>query len=50
MKGKEAEYDYGECEIFYTPMQEKCIKQDFWIGRGTYCCRRHPCGVMFSMW
>ena len=24
-------YDYGECEVCDTPMQEKCIKQDFWI-------------------
>ena len=31
MKEKEAEYAYGECEICNTPMQEKYIKQDFWI-------------------
>ncbi len=24
-------YNYGECEICGTPMQEKRIKQDFWI-------------------
>jgi len=35
MKIKETEYDYGECEICNTPMQEKYIKQDFWI-RGEF--------------
>ncbi len=24
-------YDYGECEICDTPLQEQRIKQDFWI-------------------
>ena len=24
-------YDYGECEICDTPLQEQCIKQNFWI-------------------
>lgn len=31
MKIKEAGYDYGGCEICNIPMQEKYIKQDFWI-------------------
>jgi len=29
MRTKTTEYDYGECEICNTPMQEKLIKQDF---------------------
>ena len=24
-------YDYGECELCNTPMQEQYIKQDFWV-------------------
>ena len=24
-------YDYGECELCDTPMQEQYIKQDFWV-------------------
>ncbi|MDR4498710.1 MAG: hypothetical protein MRK02_12450 [Candidatus Scalindua sp.] len=31
MTKKISGYDYGECEICNTPMQEKLIKQDFWI-------------------
>ena len=31
MKGKETEYDYGECKICNTFMQEKYINQNFWI-------------------
>lgn len=31
MNSKETGYDYGECEICNAPMEEKCIKQDFWI-------------------
>jgi YgiT-type zinc finger domain-containing protein len=31
LKKKNDTYDYGECEICDTPMQEQYIKQDFWI-------------------
>ena len=31
MKTKQDLYNYGECEICDTPMQEQHIKQDFWI-------------------
>ena len=45
MKGKEAEYDYGECEICNTPMQEKYIKQDFWIRGELIVVEDVPAGV-----
>ena len=31
MKPQQSTYNYGECEICDTPLQEQCIKQDFWI-------------------
>ena len=31
MKPQQSTYDYGECEICVTPLQEQRIKQDFWI-------------------
>ena len=31
MKPQQSTYDYGACEICDTPLQEQCIKQDFWI-------------------
>lgn len=24
-------YDYGDCDVCGTPMQEQSIKQDFWV-------------------
>ncbi len=45
MKEKEAEYDYGECEICNTPMQEKYIKQDFWIRGELIVVEDVPAGV-----
>ena len=45
MKGKEAEYNYGECEICNTHMQEKHIKQDFWIRRELIIVEDIPAGV-----
>lgn len=30
-KKKNKIYDYGECEVCDTPLQEKLVKQDFWI-------------------
>ena len=37
IQNKNSQYDYGECEICDTPMEEKRIKQDFWIQAKTYC-------------
>jgi YgiT-type zinc finger domain-containing protein len=31
MKPQQNTYDYGECEICDSPLQERRIKQDFWI-------------------
>ena len=45
MKGKETEYDYGECEICNTSMQEKYIKQDFWIRGELIVVEDVPAGV-----
>lgn len=38
-------YDYGECEICNTPMQEKLIKQDFWIRWQLIVVEGVPAGV-----
>jgi len=45
MKRKVVGYDYGECEICNTPMQEKCIKQDFWIRGKLIVVEDVPAGV-----
>ena len=45
MNVKTKEYDYGECEICNTPMQEKCIKQDFWIRGELIVVEDVPAGV-----
>jgi YgiT-type zinc finger domain-containing protein len=45
MKEKEAEYNYGECEICNTPMQEKYIKQDSWIRWGLIVVEDVPAGI-----
>ena len=45
MKIKTSGYDYGECEICYTHLQEKCIKQDFWIRGGLVIVGDVPAGV-----
>ena len=31
MKFQQDPYEYGECEVCDTPLQEQRIKQDFWI-------------------
>lgn len=38
-------YDYGECDICNTPMEEKCIKQDFWIRGELIIVEDVPSGV-----
>ena len=45
MKRKKIGYDYGECEICNTPMQEKHIKQDFWIRGKLIVVEDVPAGV-----
>ncbi len=45
MKIKTSGYDYGECEICNTPLQEKYIKQDFWIREGLVIVEDVPAGV-----
>ena len=45
MRTKTTEYDYGECEICNTPMQEKYIKQDFWIRGELIVVEDVPAGV-----
>ena len=38
-------YDYGECEICNTPLEEKRIKQDFWIKGELVVVENVPAGV-----
>ena len=45
MNVKIKEYDYGKCEICDTPMQEKYIKQDFWIRGELIVVEDVPAGV-----
>lgn len=45
MKTKMAVYDYGECEICDSPMQEKLIKQDVWIRGELLIVEDVPVGV-----
>jgi len=45
MKIKAAGYDYGKCEICGSPMQEKLIKQDFWIRGELIIVEDIPAGV-----
>ncbi|MCI0694610.1 YgiT-type zinc finger protein [candidate division KSB1 bacterium] len=45
MKLKANSYDYGECEICGTPLQEKFINQDFWINGQLIVVENAPAGV-----
>lgn len=45
MKAKKNNYDYGECEICDTPLQEKRINQDFWINGQLIVVENVPAGV-----
>ena len=45
MKRKATGYDYGECEICNTPMQENLVKQDFWIRGELIVIEDVPAGV-----
>jgi YgiT-type zinc finger domain-containing protein len=45
MKIKAAGYNYGECEICGSSMQEKLIKQDLWIRGELIIVEDIPAGV-----
>ncbi|MEW5987269.1 MAG: YgiT-type zinc finger protein, partial [Chloroflexota bacterium] len=45
MKTNTNQYDYGECDICGTLMQEKCITQDFWIRGELIVVENVPAGV-----
>jgi YgiT-type zinc finger domain-containing protein len=45
MKTKTTKYDYGACEICDTPLEEKQVKQDFWIGGRLIVVENVPTGV-----
>jgi len=38
-------YDYGECEICDAPLQERRVKQDFWIRGKLIIVENVPVGV-----
>ncbi len=44
-KKKNKIYDYGECEVCDTPLQEKLIKQDFWLRGNLIIVENVPAGV-----
>jgi YgiT-type zinc finger domain-containing protein len=45
MKTQKNNYNYGECEICGTPLQEKFINQDFWIKGQLIVVENVPAGV-----
>jgi HTH-type transcriptional regulator/antitoxin MqsA len=45
MKKKTTRYNYGECEICNTPLQEKRVNQDFWIRGELIIVEDVPAGV-----
>ncbi len=42
---KKIKYNYGECEMCGTQMQEKLIKQDFWLRGKLVIVEGIPAGV-----
>ena len=38
-------YDYGECEICNTPLEERYVKQDFWLRGELIVVEGVPAGV-----
>lgn len=50
MKSKVTGYDYGECEICNATLQEKLIKQDFWIRDGLIIAGDTTYWSASSMW
>ena len=45
MKAATSGYDYGECEVCDTPMEERYINQDFWIRGKLIVVEAVPAGV-----
>lgn len=45
MKKQSIGYDYGECEMCNTTMQELLVKQDFWIRGELVIMEDVPAGV-----
>ncbi|MDZ7361713.1 MAG: YgiT-type zinc finger protein [candidate division KSB1 bacterium] len=45
MKTQKNNYNYGECEICGTPLQENFINQDFWINGQLIVVENVPAGV-----
>jgi YgiT-type zinc finger domain-containing protein len=45
MKTKPTRYNYGECEVCDTPLVEKRIRQDFWVGDQLIVVENVPAGV-----
>ena len=45
MKKQAIGYDYGECEMCNTHIQEKFVKQDFWIRGELVIVEDVPAGV-----
>ena len=45
MKKKLEPYNYGECEICNTHMQEELVKQDFWIRGELIVVENVPAGL-----
>jgi len=45
MINKKNNYDYGECEICGTPLEERIINQDFWIQGELIVVENIPAGV-----
>jgi YgiT-type zinc finger domain-containing protein len=42
---KKKRYSYGECEVCDTPLEEKLIKQDFWVRGKLIVVENVPAGV-----
>lgn len=42
---KNITYDYGKCETCNTPLQEKYVKQDFWVRGELVVIENVPAGV-----
>ncbi len=42
---RKKKYNYGECEVCDTPLEEKQIKQDFWVRGKLMVVENVPAGV-----
>ena len=48
MKKEKSSYDYGECHVCGEQMEEKPIKQEFWIKGKLILVEDIPAGVCFQ--